>query len=56
MSNKITEILVEPSNVTAGSTFLLKIKAIRYATYGEIKDKTIYGTLDDYTYGQLKGE
>ncbi len=56
MSNKITEILVEPSKVTTGSTFTLKIKAIRYATYGEIKDRLTYTTLSYYTYGELKGE
>lgn len=56
MSNKIVEIQVEPSRVEVGSTFKLKIKAIRYATYGEIKDKLTYTTLKDYTYGQLKGE
>lgn len=56
MSNKITEILVEPSKVETGSTFMLKIKAIRYATYKELKDKLTYNTLKDYTYGELKGE
>lgn len=56
MSNKITKVLVEPSKIIEGSTFLLKIKAIRYATYEELKTKLTYTTLEDYTYGQLKGE
>ena len=56
MSNKITKVLVEPTKVIEGSTFMLKIKAIRYSTYQEIKDKLTYTTLEDYTYGQLKGE
>lgn len=53
---KIVEVQVEPSKVEVGSTFKLKIKAIRYATYGELKDKLTYTTLEDYTYGELKGE
>ena len=56
MSNKITEVQVEPSQVEVGSTFKLKVKAIRYATYGEIGTKLTYDTLDDYTYQELKGE
>lgn len=53
---KITEVQVEPSKVEVGSTFKLKIKAIRYATYNEVKTKLTYNTLKNYTYGQLKGE
>lgn len=56
MSNKITEIIVEPSKVEVGPTFKLKIKAIRYATYQEIKDRLTYTQLKNYTYNQLKGE
>lgn len=56
MSNKITKVLIEPSKIIEGSTFLLKIKAIRYATYEELKTKLTYTTIQDYTYGQLKGE
>lgn len=56
MSNKITNVLVEPSKIIEGSTFLLKIKAIRYATYEELKTKLTYTTIQDYIYGQLKGE
>jgi hypothetical protein len=33
----------------------LKIKAIRYATYAELAQKT-YEEVADYTYGELKGE
>lgn len=53
---KIIEKIVEPSRVEIGSIFKLKIKAIRYATYQEIKDKLIYNTLKIRTYGQLKGD
>ena len=55
MPNKITEIILEPSKIFAGSTFRLKIKATRYATYNEIKAKT-YNQLKTYTYADLKGE
>ena len=40
MANKITEIITEPNKIYVGSTFKLKIKAIRYATYNELKTKT----------------
>lgn len=56
MSNKITEVQVEPSQVEVGSTFKLKVKAIRYATYDEIKTKLTYTTIENYTYNELKGE
>ena len=56
MSNKIVEVQVEPSRVETGSTSKLKIRAIRYATYNEVKTKLTYTTLADYTYGELKGE
>lgn len=39
-ANKITEILVEPNKLKVGSTFKLKIKAIRYMTCEEMKTKT----------------
>lgn len=54
--NKIVEIQVEPSRVEVGSTFKLKVKAIRYATYDEIKTKLTYTTIENYTYNELKGE
>lgn len=56
MSNKIIEKLVEPSKIITGSAFLLKIKAIRYLTYKEIKENKTYNTLKSCTFGQLKGD
>jgi hypothetical protein len=53
---RIKETIVEPSRIYVGSLFKLKIKAIRYATYEELKTKLTYATLENYTYGQLKGE
>lgn len=53
--SKIQEIIVEPSKIYAGSTFKLKIKAIRYATYNELKVRT-YSTMQNFTYSELKGE
>lgn len=55
MPNKITEIVIEPNKIYVGSSFKLKIKAIRYATYNEVKTKT-YNQIKSYTYNQLKGE
>lgn len=54
--SKITEIILEPSKIYAGSNFLLKIKAIRYATYQELKQKKTYTETQDYSYSDLKGE
>ncbi len=55
--SKIKEIILEPSKINAGSNFLLKIKAIRYATYQELKSKVTYTDVqDDYKYSDLKGE
>lgn len=54
--SKIIEKIIEPSKIYTGSTFKLKIKAIRYATYQEVKNKLTYNSLSNYTYGQLKGE
>ena len=55
--NKITEVIVEPSQVYVGSTFLIKVKAINYITYNEIKDRLTYDTLKDLTYNELlKGD
>ena len=55
MVNKIIEKILEPSRIETGSNFLLKIKAIRYATYEELKTKT-YNEVKNYTYSELKGE
>ncbi len=38
-----------------GSTFKLKVKAIRYATYNELKAKN-YNYIKNYNYSELKGE
>ena len=54
--NKITEIILEPSKVYVGSTFRLKVKAVKYVTYSEIKAKETYNTLKEYSYNDLKGE
>ena len=56
MPNKITEIILEPSKIFVGSTFRLKVKATRYATYQELKSKESYKSLKNYTYTELKGE
>lgn len=53
---KITEKILEPSRIETGSVFKLKVKAIRYATYLEAKNRLTYTTLDNYTYSSLKGE
>lgn len=52
---KIIEKIIEPSHIEVGSTFLLKIKAIRYLTYEEIKQLTI-SKLKEFTVSQMKGE
>ena len=56
MSTKIIEKIIEPSRVEIGSIFKLKIKAIRYATYQEMKNRLNYTTTENYTYNDLKGE
>lgn len=54
--SKITEKIVEPaSRVDAGTPIKIKIRAIRYAPYGEFKTKLV-SKIDDYTVLQLKGE
>ena len=55
MASIIIVKITEPANITAGSTFLLKIKAIRYLTYAEVKTKT-YNEIKTYTYAELKGD
>lgn len=54
MANKITEIIVEPTKLYVGSSFRLKVKAIKYVTYNEVKTKT-YNDIKNYTYNALKG-
>lgn len=55
MSNKISEIIIEPSQVYAGDTFKLKVKAIRYVTFDELKEIT-FNQVKNFTFGNLKGE
>ena len=55
MSNKITEYIIEPSKIYTGDTFKLKVKAIRYLTFDELKTLT-YNQVKNFTYGNLKGE
>lgn len=38
-----------------GSIFKLKIKATRYATYKELKERT-YDSIKNFNYKNLKGE
>ena len=53
--SKIREIITEPSKMYAGETFKIKIKAIRYLAYEEIKQLTI-SKLKEFTVSQVKGE
>lgn len=53
--SKIKDIVIEPAYIEAGSKFKIKVKAIRYATYEELKNRTV-ATIKNYTVGQLKGE
>lgn len=54
--NKIIEINTEPSRITTGSTFFIRVKAKRGTTYNELKSKKLtYNELKKYTYNQLKG-
>lgn len=54
MTNKIIEKILETTKIHVGSNFLLKIKAIRYATYAELKTKT-YNEIKTFTYKDLVG-
>ena len=55
MPNKITEKILEPSQKYVNSDFVLKVKAIRYATYKEIKERKVL-ELKKNTVRQLKGD
>lgn len=55
MANKIVEIIIEPTKLYVGSSFRLKVKAIRYATYNELKPFN-YNEVKNYTYKELKGD
>lgn len=54
--HKIIEKILEPSRIEVGSNFKLKIKAIRYATYNELKGRLNYTNIQNYEYKNLKGE
>lgn len=55
--SKIIEKIIEPSRVEIGSIFKLKIKAIKYLTYNELKTKSYsYYKNNNITYNDLKGE
>ena len=53
---KITEKIIEPYRIEVGYNFKIKIKAIRYATYSEVKGRFHYYDLQNYKYKTLKGE
>ncbi len=53
--SKILEKIIEPSKIEIGSNFLLKIKAIRYLIYREVKQKS-YGEIKSFTYKEMKGD
>lgn len=53
--SKIIEKIVEPDEITVGSTFKLKVKVIDYLTYRELKTKT-YNYYKNLRYKDLKGE
>lgn len=53
--NKIIEKIIEPSRIEVGSIFKLKIKAIRYMSYTEMKARTV-STIKNYTVATLKGD
>lgn len=52
--SKIIEKVIEPSKAYAGSTFKLKIKAIRYMTCKEMKEITCLEA-KKYTCGEVHG-
>ena len=53
---KIIEKILEPSQIETGSNFKLKIRAIRYANYSEVKGRLNYTNIQNYEYKNLKGE
>ncbi len=53
--SKIIEKIIEPSRVEVGSIFNIKIKAIRYLTYAELKEQTV-SKIKQHTVAKLKGE
>ena len=55
MVNKITEKILEPTQKYVDSSFLLKIKVIKYFTYEELT-KRKYNEINEHSYNNLKGE
>lgn len=53
---KIIEKILEPTRIEVGSIFKIKIKAIRYASYNELKNNLNYLNTQKYQYNQLKGD
>lgn len=51
---KIQEIILEPSKIRVGSIFRLKVKAINYLTYRELKSQN-YNYFKEYKYKDVKG-
>lgn len=54
MANKILEKISEPDKIHVESSFLLKIKATRYLTYREIKNRKV-AELKKITISQMRG-
>ena len=54
--SKIIEKIIESPRIEDGSIFKIKVKAIRYATYNEVKNRLSYTNMQDYEYKTLKGE
>ncbi len=52
---KIIEKVLEPSKIFTGSSFLLKIKAIRYLICKETKTKTC-ANMKKYSCGEVSGK
>lgn len=52
--SKIKEIVIEPAKIYVGSIFKVKVKAINYLVYKEIKTKD-YKYFKSYKYKNLKG-
>ena len=53
--NKITEKIIEPSQIETGTFFKIKIKAIKYINYGELKKEKV-SKIKQYTVSNLKGD
>ena len=52
---KINEIIIEPSKIYVDSNFKIKIKAVRYTTYNDVKNKT-YNYSKKFKYKDLRGD